>query len=209
MTKSESSLLNKKTRFILGLTGSIAMGKTTVSNMFRDLDVQVWCADNEVNELYKINGAATKVFSKEFPSVVTKTGVDRNKLRGLIHEDNAILKKVERIVHPLLEYSKVDFIRSNKNRPLIVFDIPLLFETQQEKNFDAVLVVTASELTQKKRVLSRKNINEQDFLLIKRNQMNEQEKIKKADFLINTDKSLLETKQDVLEIYKKIKGFLV
>ncbi len=191
------------------MTGSIAMGKTTVSNMFRDLGVQVWCADNEVNELYKINGAATKVFSKEFPSVVTKTGVDRNKLRGLIHEDNAILKKVERIVHPLLEHSKVDFIRSNKNHSLIVFDIPLLFETQQEKNFDAVLVVTASELTQKKRVLSRKNINEQDFLLIKRNQMNEQEKIKKADFLINTDKSLLETKQDVLEIYKKIKGFLV
>ena len=191
------------------MTGSIAMGKTTVSNMFRGLGVQVWCADNEVNELYKKNGAATKVFSKEFPSVVTKTGVDRKKLRALIHEDNAILKKVERIVHPLLEHSKVDFIRCNKNLPLIVFDIPLLFETQQEKNFDAVLVVTASELTQKKRVLSRKNINEQDFLLIKRNQMNEQEKIKKADFLINTDKSLLETKQDVLEIYKKIKGLLV
>ena len=191
------------------MTGSIAMGKTTVSNMFRDLGIQVWCADNEVNELYKINGAATKVFSKEFPSVVTKTGVDRKKLRGLIHEDNAILKKVERIVHPMLEHSKVDFIRSNKNHPLIVFDIPLLFETQQEKNFDAVLVVTASELTQKKRVLSRENINEQDFQLIKRNQMNEQEKIKKADFLIDTDKSLLETKQKVSEIYKKIKGLLV
>ena len=191
------------------MTGSIAMGKTTVSNMFGNLGVPVWCADNEVSELYRINGAATKVFSKEFPSVVTKTGVDRKKLRGLIHEDNAILKKVERIVHPLLEHSKVDFIRSNKNRPLVVFDIPLLFETQQEKNFDAVLVVTASELTQKKRVLSRKNINEQDFQLIKQNQMNEQEKIKKADFLIKTDKSLLETKQDVLEIYKKIKGFLV
>ena len=185
------------------------MGKTTVSNMFRDLGVQVWCADNEVNELYKKNGAATKVFSKEFPSVVTKTGVDKKKLRNLIHKDNAILKKVERIVHPLLEHSKVDFIRSNKDLPLIVFDIPLLFEKQQERNFDAVLVVTASELTQKKRVLSRKNINEQDFQLIKRNQMDEQEKIKRADFLINTDKSLQETKQDVLEIYQKIKGSLL
>ena len=184
------------------------MGKTTVSNMFRDLGVQVWCADNEVNELYKINGAATKILSNEFPSVVTKTGVDKNKLRNLIHKDNAILKKVEQIVHPLLEHSKVDFIRSNRDLPLIVFDIPLLFEKQQERNFDAVLVVTASELTQKKRVLSRKNIKEQDFQLIKRNQMNEQEKIKRADFLINTDKTLLETKQDVLEIYKKIKGLL-
>ena len=185
------------------------MGKTTVSNMFRDLGVQVWCADNEVNELYKINGAATKILSKEFPSVVTNTGVDKKKLKNLIHKDNAILKKVEKIVHPLLEHSKVDFIKSNKDLPLIIFDIPLLFEKQQERNFDAVLVVTASELTQKKRVLSRKNMKEQDFQLIKRNQMNEQEKIKKADFLINTDKSLLETKQDVLEIYQKIKGFPV
>ncbi len=191
------------------MTGSIAMGKTTVSNMFRDLGVQVWCADNEVNELYKKNGAATKVFSKEFPSVITKTGVDKKKLRNLIHKDNAILKKVERIVHPLLEHSKVDFVKSNKDLPLIIFDIPLLFEKQQERKFDAVLVVTASELTQKKRVLSRKNMKEQDFQLIKRNQMNEQEKIKRADFLINTDKSLLETKQDVLEIYQKVKGFPV
>ena len=93
--------------------------------------------------------------------------------------------------------------------PLIIFDIPLLFEKQQDRNFDAVLVVTASELTQKKRVLSRRNIKQQDFQLIKRNQMNEQEKIKRADFLINTDKSLLETKQDVLEIYQKIKGSLI
>ena len=200
--------MNKKKRFILGLTGSIAMGKTTVSNMFRDLGIQVWCADNEVNELYKINGAATKIFSNEFPDVVTKNGVDKKKLRNLIHKDNTILKKVERIVHPLLEYSKVDFIRTNKDMPLIVFDIPLLFEKQQERNFDAVLVVTASELTQKKRVLSRRNIKEQDFRLIKRNQMNEKEKIKRADFLINTDKSLIETKQDVLEIYQKIKGSL-
>ena len=207
--KLESLLLNSSTGFILGLTGSIAMGKTTVSNMFRDLGVQVWCADNEVNELYKTKGAATKVFSKEFPSVVTKSGVDKKKLRDLIHKDNAILKKVERIVHPLLEHSKVNFVKSNKDLPLIIFDIPLLFEKKQERNFDAVLVVTASKLTQKKRVLSRKNMKEEDFQLIERNQMNEQEKIKRADFLINTDKSLLETKQDVLEIYQKIKGFSV
>ena len=185
------------------------MGKTTVSNMFRDLGVQVWCADHEVNELYKINGAATKILSKEFPGVVTKAGVDKKTLKNLIHKDNAILKKVEQIVHPLLEHSKVDFIRSNRDLPLIVFDIPLLFEKQQERNFDAVLVVTTSELTQKKRVLSRKNIKEEDFQLIKRNQLNEQEKMKRADFLINTDKSLLETKQDVLDIYQRIKGLLI
>ncbi len=182
------------------------MGKTTVSNMFRDLGVPVWCADNEVNNLYKKNGAATQVFSKEYPSVVTQTGVDKNKLRNLIHQDNDILKKIEKIVHPLLDRSKVDFIKSNEDLPLIVFDIPLLFEKQQEKNFDAVIVVTASESTQKNRVLRRKNITEEDFELIKRNQLNEKEKIKKADFLIDTDKSLSDTKKNVLQIHDKLKG---
>ena len=207
--KFESLSLNKKTRFILGLTGSIAMGKTTVSNMFRDLGVQVWCADNEVKELYKINGAATKVFLKEFPSVVTEDGIDKDKLRDLIHKDNTILKKIEGIVHPLLNHSKTDFMKSTKGSSLVIFDIPLLFEKKQERNFDAVLVVTASEATQKNRVLKRKNITEKDFQLIKRNQMKEKDKIRKADFLINTDKSIIETKKDVLEIYKKIKGSLI
>ena len=200
--------MNKEPRFVLGLTGSIAMGKTTVSNMFRDLGTPVWCADNEVNRLYKRNGAATKEIEIQFPSVVIETGIDKNKLRDLIHEDNSVLKKIERIVHPLLDISKCDFIKKNKTLPLIIFDIPLLFEKKQEKNFDAVLVVTASETTQKKRVLSRKNITEKDFQLIKRNQMNEKEKLKRADFLINTDKSLTETKQDVIEIHSKIKGLM-
>ena len=183
------------------------MGKTTVSNIFRDLGVPVWCADNEVNNLYKKNGAATKIFSKVYPSVVTETGIDKSKLRNLIHKNNNILKKIEGIVHPLLDQSKGDFIKSNKDSLLIVFDIPLLYEKKMEKNFDAVLVVSASESTQKNRVLSRKNMTEKDFRLIKRNQLSEKEKIKKSDFLINTDKSLLETKQDVLKIYDKLTGY--
>ena len=118
------------------------MGKTTVSNMFRDLGVQVWCADNEVNELNKINGAATKILFKEFPSVVTKTGVDKKKLKNLIHKDNAILKKVEQIVHPLLEHSKVDFIRSYGDLPLIVFDIPYALSANDD---DKLLLATMME----------------------------------------------------------------
>ena len=180
------------------------MGKTTVSNMFREIGVPVWCADNEVNKLYGKDGLATKLISKEYPSVVEEIGVDKKKLRNLIHGDNTILKKIEALVHPLLEYSKKDFIESNKNSPLIIFDIPLLFEKKQEKRFDAILVVTASEMTQKSRVLSRKNITEKDFQLIRRNQLNEKEKIKRADFLLNTDKKISETKQDVLLIHRKI-----
>tara|TARA_Y100000589_G_C27048169_1_gene586120 strand:+ start:92 stop:697 length:606 start_codon:yes stop_codon:yes gene_type:complete len=200
--------LNKKPRFILGLTGSIGMGKTTISEMFRDLGVPVWCADTEVNKLYEKNGAATKLFSKEVPIVVTEKGIDKKKLRNLIHQDSSMLKRIEGIVHPLLGSSKIDFIKSNKDFLFIVFDIPLLLEKNQEKSFDAVLVVTASERTQKIRVLSRKNMAERDFQLIKQNQLNEEEKVKRADYIINTDKSLHETKQDVLLIYNKIKEFL-
>ena len=180
------------------------MGKTTVSNMFRDIGVPVWCADNEVNALYSKSGAATKVFIKEFPSVVSEEGVDKTKLRNLIHNDNTLLKRIEQIVHPLLSESKNSFSQLNKNHPIIIYDIPLLFEKNQESYFDAVVLITASEITQKSRVLKRKNITEKDFQLIKRNQLNEKEKLKRANFIINTDKSLLETKDDVKNLYKKI-----
>ena len=198
----------RKPQFILGLTGSIAMGKTTVSNMFRDIGVPVWCADNEVNILYGKDGEATKIFTKEFPNTVTEKGIDKIQLRNLIHEDNDILRKVEKIVHPLLHKSKANFMEINQKAPIIIFDIPLLFEKNQERNFDAVAVVTASEITQKNRVLKREGISEKDFLLIKRNQLSEKEKLKRADFIINTDKVLLETRQDVQKLYKKIKDLM-
>ena len=182
------------------------MGKTTVSNMFRDLGVPVWCADNEVNLLYSKNGEATKAVIKEFPITVTEKGIDKEKLRNLIHEDNSILKRIEEIVHPLLKKSRNSFLKINHELPIIIFDIPLLFEKHQEKNFDAVLVVTASEMTQKNRVLKRKNVTLKDFQLIKRNQLGEKEKLKKASFIINTDKKLSETKKDVQDLYQKIIG---
>lgn len=181
------------------------MGKTTVSNMFRDIGAPVWCADNEVNLLYSRNGAATKIFIKELPNAVTEAGVDKDILKTLIHEDNTLLKKIEDIVHPLLHKSRISFIKINRKLPIIIFDIPLLFEKNQEKNFDAVVVVTASEITQRNRVLKRKNVSEQDYRLIKSYQLNEREKLKRASFIINTDKSILETKNDVKDLYQKIK----
>ena len=184
------------------------MGKTTVSNMFRDIGVPVWCADNEVNTLYSKDGEATKIFAKKFPSVLTETGVDKTKLRNLIHKDNSVLKKIEEIVHPLLRGSKTSFAESNKKKPIIIYDIPLLFEKNQDRNFDAVVLVTASETTQKSRVLRRKNMTEKDFQLIKRNQLCEKEKLKRADFIINTDKSLSETQSDVANLYQKLRDMV-
>ena len=182
------------------------MGKTTVSNMFQKFGVPVWCADNEVNSLYSKNGAATKIFIKYFPSVLTKTGVDKKKLRDLIHKDNSILKKIEETVHPLLRKSRNSFAELYKNEPIIIYDIPLLFEKNQEKNFDAIVLVTASEITQKTRVLRRKNMTEKDYKLIKRNQLSEEDKLKRADFIITTDTSISKTQKDVIDLYRKLKN---
>ena len=118
------------------------------------------------------------VFTKKYPNVVTETGIDKRKLRKLIHQDNGLLKEIEEIVHPLLLGSKTSFANLHKKHPLIIYDIPLLFEKNQERDFDAVVLVTASEITQKNRVLRRKNITEKDFQLIKRNQLNEKDKLK-------------------------------
>ncbi len=185
------------------------MGKTTVSNMFRDIGVPVWCADNEVNSLYSKNGEATKIFTKKFPSAVTEAGVNKDRLKSLIHEDNSLLKKIEDIVHPLLHKSRASFMRLNREKPIVIFDIPLLFEKHQEHNFDAVVCVTASETTQKNRVLKRNNVTEKDYKLIKANQLNEREKLKRASFIINTDRSISETKKDVKDIYLKIKEMTI
>ena len=182
------------------------MGKTTVSNMFRKFGVPIWCADNEVDSLYSKNGAATKIFIKEFPSVITKTGVDKSKLKNLIHQDGSILKKIEGIVHPLLHTSRNSFAELYKNNPIIIYDIPLLFEKNQEKKFDAIVLVTASEITQQIRVLRRKNMTEEHYKLIKRNQLSEEKKLKRADFIINTDKLLSETQKDVFDLYHKLKN---
>ena len=128
----------------------------------------------------------------------------KQELKKLIHKDNRILLKIESLIHPLLESAKKIFIEQNHLKPLIVFDIPLLFEKNQEKIFDATLLVTASEKTQKRRALSRGKLSVKDFELIKKNQLNEENKIKRASFVFNTDKTMEETKSDVKFLYQKI-----
>jgi len=190
--------------FILGLTGSIAMGKTTVSEMFKDLGVPVWCADTAVQDLYRPNAEGTRKLKKFLPTAVDKNGVNREILKNFIHKDNEVLKKIENLIHPLLQRSKEIFIKENQLKPLVVFDIPLLFEKNQQKNFDATLLVTASEETQRKRALLRGKLSKKDFELIKKKQLNEEKKISKATFVFNTDKPIEETQLEVKLLQRKI-----
>ena len=123
------------------------------------------------------NAEGTRKLKKFLPTAVDKKGVNREILKNFIHKDNEVLKKIKNLIHPLLQRSKEIFIKENQLKPLVVFDIPLLFEKNQQKNFDATLLVTASEETQIKRALLRgKKLSKKDFELIKKNQLNEEKR---------------------------------
>ena len=174
---------------LLGLTGSIGMGKSTTAAMFLKQGIPVWDADSTVHKLYAKNGAAVKFFNQEIPSAVSNGKVSRVALKKLIKEDINNLKKIEQIVHPLVAKDRLTFIENSKkyNAPLIVLDIPLLFETGFYKLVDYIAVVTVDYTTQKQRVLDRESMTEEMFTQILDKQVSNEEKKRKADFIIPTE----------------------
>ena len=181
--------MSLKQTVLLGLTGSIGMGKSTTAAMFLKRGIPVWDADSTVHKLYAKNGAAVKFFNQEIPSAVLNGEVSRVILKKLIKEDINNLKKIEQIVHPLVSKDRLTFIENSKkyNAPLIVLDIPLLFETGFYKLVDYIAVVTVDYTTQKQRVLDRESMTEEMFTQILDKQVCNEEKKRKADFIIPTE----------------------
>ena len=181
--------MSLKQTVLLGLTGSIGMGKSTTAAMFLKQGIPVWDADSTVHKLYAKNGAAVKFFNQEIPSAVSHGEVSRVALKKLIKEDINNLKKIEQIVHPLVAKDRLAFIENSKkyNAPLIVLDIPLLFETGFYKLVDYIAVVTVDYTTQKQRVLDRESMTEEMFTQILDKQVSNEEKKRKADFIIPTE----------------------
>ena len=181
--------MSLKQTVLLGLTGSIGMGKSTTAAMFLKQGIPVWDADSTVHKLYAKNGAAVKFFNQEIPSAVSNGEVSRVALKKLIKEDINNLKKIEQIVHPLVAKDRLTFIENAKkyNAPLIVLDIPLLFETGFYKLVDYIAVVTVDYTTQKQRVLDRESMTEEMFTQILDKQVSNEEKKRKADFIIPTE----------------------
>ncbi|MDC1255370.1 dephospho-CoA kinase [Paracoccaceae bacterium] len=181
--------MSLKQTVLLGLTGSIGMGKSTTAAMFLKRGIPVWDADSTVHKLYAKNGAAVKFFNQEIPSAVLNGEVSRVILKKLIKEDINNLKKIEQIVHPLVAKDRLTFIENSKkyNAPLIVLDIPLLFETGFYKLVDYIAVVTVDYTTQKQRVLDRESMTEEMFTQILDKQVSNEEKKRKADFIIPTE----------------------
>lgn len=193
--------------FVLGLTGSIGMGKSTVAKMFTRRQVPVIDADQIVHELYGAKGGAVGAIQEDFPQCIVNQAVDRQKLAKLVIGKPAALKKLESLVHPLVAQRRKELTEEYKaqGQHLIVVDIPLLYETDSESSVDAVLVVSASKEAQRQRVLERPNMTVEKFDKILASQIDDEVKRSRADFVIRTDCSIENTEKQVEELLNKIK----
>ncbi|MFW8633908.1 dephospho-CoA kinase [Cribrihabitans pelagius] len=170
--------------FSLGLTGSIGMGKSTTARLFAERGCAVWDADVAVHRLYGPGGAAVAPMAAAFPEAVTEGTVDRGALKRIIAEDPGALKRIEAIVHPLVAADRAAFRAAGSG--ILVFDIPLLFETGGEAEMDAVACVTVDRATQEQRVLARGTMTVEQFRQILQKQMPIEEKLARADYVIET-----------------------
>ena len=176
---------------VVGLTGSIGMGKTTTANMFRDLGIPVFDADAAVHRLYGPGGLAVPLLAEAFPGCASdEAGVDRAALAAFLSKYPGALQRLERIVHPLVAREQRKFIdeAQRNGEAIVVLDIPLLFETDGRKSLDAVIVVSAPEDVQRSRVLGRPGMTEDKLLRLMARQMPDAEKRAQADFVVETDR---------------------
>jgi dephospho-CoA kinase len=190
---------------ILGLTGSIGMGKSTVAQMLRDLDVPVFDADAAVHELQGPNGALVPLIEAAFPGTTDASGVVRPLLGAVVFQDKDKLATLERIVHPAVAAMRGDFLRDNAEAPLVVFDIPLLYEKGSEKGLDAVAVVSAPAAEQRRRVLARPGMTAEKFEQILALQVPDAEKRTRADYVIDTGTTLDATREQVAGIVQALR----
>ena len=175
---------------ILGLTGSIGMGKSTTAKLFAEAGVPVYDADATVHRLYE--GEAAPAIEAAFPGTTVDGKVDRARLSARVVNDPAAIKRLEGIVHPMLGASRQKFLHDaeQSGEPVVVVDVPLLFETSGEKRVDAVVVVTTSPEIQRERVLTRANMTPEMLAMVLTRQLPDAEKRKRADFLVDTSHGL-------------------
>ncbi len=193
-------------QFILGLTGSIGMGKSAVAAMFKGLGVPVFDADAAVHELQGPGGACLAPIERDFPGTTGPQGVDRQKLGAAVFGNPDALLRLERIVHPEVAELRRAFLADTAEAPLIVFDIPLLYEKTGQHGLDAVVVVSAPAEVQRARVLARPGMTEQKFAQILKLQVPDAEKRARADYVLDTGTSLAETRHAVQDLIRALTG---
>lgn len=192
--------------FLLGLTGSIGMGKSTTANMFREAGVPVWDADAAVHAIYAAGGPGAGALRPLVPAAITAEGaVDRGVLKVAIAADPGLLDRIEARVHPLVAEDRAAFLAATA-APLVVCDIPLLFETGADAWLDAVLVITAPAEVQRARVLARPGMTEAQFAAILARQTPDAEKRARADYVIDSSRGLEDARAAVQDLVASLSG---
>ena len=176
------------------------MGKSTVAKMFADAGVPVFDADAEVRQLQGLDGSLVAAIAKAFPKAMRGNEIDREALAAIVLADPAKLAVLEAITHPAVQSARAAFIARHSNAPALLFDIPLLFETKGEKEFDKVVVVSAPAAIQRNRVLRRPGMTEARFDSILARQMPDSDKRARADFIIDTSGEKSATQAQVRNI---------
>ena len=191
---------------LLGLTGSIGMGKSTVAQMFADEGVPVFDADAAVHRLQGPGGAVVAAIEARFPGTTGANGVDRQALGAAVLGDDAAMKALEAIVHPAVGAERAAFLARHAAAPLVVFDVPLLFETGGDRGVDTVAVVSAAPEVQRARTLARPGMTAAKFDAILARQLPDADKRARADWVIPTDVPLDETRAAVRRVIACVRG---
>ena len=191
----------------IGITGSIGMGKSTVSSIFRNNNIKVWDADFEVHNLYKNGKDGYNSIISIYPELKDKVEINRKKVSNLLREKKIDLKLIEEIIHPLLIRSREEFIKKNKKDKLLIFDIPLLYETKAYIWLDYVINVFCSKKNQIERLKKRENFDIKKINYLISKQISVNQKNKKADYVINTDQDLKQVERQVINFIKTMRKF--
>lgn len=191
---------------VLGLTGSIGMGKTTAAKMFAEMGVPIYSADDAVHRLYA--GRAAPLIEKAFPGTVSNGVVDRRKLSAQVLGNAEALKRLEAIVHPLARQEEAAFMDKaiKEKADTVLLDIPLLFETGAEQRLDKIVVVSAPAEIQRQRVLARPDMTVEKLDSILARQMPDAQKRERADYIIDTSGSFEKTRKQIENIIKNLRG---
>lgn len=193
---------------VLGLTGSIGMGKSGAAKMLRRMGIPVHDSDKAVHDALLPSGAAYHSVAKLFPGAVGKNGIDRKKLGTIVFADKAALKKLEAVLHPAAQESQKKFIRAMraKGRKIVCLEIPLLFETGAEERVDYTITVSSPHAIQRQRVMKRPHMTEAKFKSILESQWADGEKRAASDFVVDTGLGYARTYRQLREIVQFVKG---
>lgn len=193
---------------IIGLTGSIGMGKSAVAAMFADEGIPVFDADAAVHDMQKAGGELVAQIEAAFPGTTGPEGVDRKALGAAVLGDRDRLAKLESIVHPAVAERRKTFLKANGDADLVLFDIPLLFEKGGHAGVNVTVVVSAPYPVQRERVLARPGMTPEKFEQILALQMNDADKRARADYVIDTGQPMASTRQDIRDLVKKLRAGL-